>query len=97
MRSSKPRRVWSEDGSLYQERVKKDMKELKDLSKITQYARNTYEAVIMASKRARILNRKRLKEIETSAEPSPPGGGMHRVAEAALEELLQGKIEIRRD
>ena len=71
------------------------MKELKDLSKISQYARNTYEAVIMASKRARILNSKRLRENEMAPDPYP--GGMHRVAEEALDELLQGKIEIRRD
>jgi len=71
------------------------MKELKDLSKISQYARNTYEAVIMASKRARILNSKRLKENEMAPDPYP--GGMHRVAEDALDELLQGKIEIRRE
>ena len=73
------------------------MKELKDLSKVTQVAKNRYEAVIMASKRARILNRKRLKENEmTAAEPNPESG-MHRVAEEALDELLQGKIEVRRD
>ena len=71
------------------------MKELKDLSKISQYARNTYEAVIMASKRARILNRKRLNENEMAPDPYP--GGMHRVAEEALDELLQGKIEVKRE
>ena len=71
------------------------MKELKDLSKISKYSQNSYEAVIMASKRARILNRQRLKENEMAAEPNP--GGMHRVAEEALEELLQGKIEVKRE
>jgi len=73
------------------------MKEPKDLSKITKYARNSYEAVIMASKRARILNRQRLKENEMAAAEPNPGGGMHRVAEEALDELLHGKIEVRRD
>ncbi len=73
------------------------MKELKDLSKINQYARNRYEAVIMASKRARILNRKRLNENEMAAAEPNPASGMHRVAEEALDELLQGKIEVKRD
>jgi hypothetical protein len=73
------------------------MKELKDLSKVNQYARNRYEAVIMASKRARILNRKRLKENEMAAAEPNPSAGMHRVAEEALDELLQGKIEVRRE
>ena len=73
------------------------MKELKDLSKISQYARNTYEAVIMASKRARILNSKRLRENEMAVAEPNPATGMHRVAEEALDELLQGKIEIKRD
>ncbi|HEU4436299.1 MAG TPA: DNA-directed RNA polymerase subunit omega [candidate division Zixibacteria bacterium] len=73
------------------------MKELKDLSKVTQVAKNRYEAVIMASKRARILNRKRLKENEMAAAEPNPDSGMHRVAEEALNELLQGKIEVRRD
>lgn len=73
------------------------MKELKDLSKVNQYARNRYEAVIMASKRARILNRKRLKENEMAGVEPNPNAGMHRVAEEALNELLQGKIEVRRD
>lgn len=31
-----------------------------------------------------------------AAEPNP-AGGMHRVAEEALDELLQGKIEVKRD
>ena len=57
------------------------MKELKDLSKVTQVAKNRYEAVIMASKRARILNRKRLKENEMAAAEPNPDSGMHRVAE----------------
>ncbi|MCI0330520.1 MAG: hypothetical protein L0196_06155 [candidate division Zixibacteria bacterium] len=73
------------------------MRELKDLSKITKYARNSYEAVIMASKRARILNLQRLKENEMAAAEPNPARGMHRVAEEALDELLQGKIEIKRD
>ncbi|MGE5692587.1 MAG: DNA-directed RNA polymerase subunit omega [Candidatus Zixiibacteriota bacterium] len=73
------------------------MKELKDLSKVTQVAKNRYEAVIMASKRARILNRKRLKENEMAAAEPNPDSCMHRVAEEALNELLQGKIEVRRD
>jgi len=70
------------------------MKELKDLSKISQYAQNSYEAVIMASKRARIMNRQRLKENELAPDSIP--GGMHRVAEEALDELIQGKIEVKR-
>ncbi len=69
------------------------MRELKDIEKIYKSAQNQYEAVLIASKRARILNQKRLRELEQGVEGS---AGMHRVAETALDELIEGKIEVSR-
>jgi DNA-directed RNA polymerase subunit K/omega len=71
------------------------MRELKNLDELAKVAQNRYEAVIVASKRARILNAKRQKENEQNPDLGV-AGGMHRIAEQALDELLQGKIEVKR-
>ena len=72
------------------------MRELKNLDELPKHSVNTYEAVLIASKRARILNFKRLRENEQNPPEEGTGGGMHRIADQALEELLEGKIEVKR-
>ncbi len=71
------------------------MRELKNLDELAKVVQNRYEAVIVASKRARIMNVKRQRENEQNPDQGV-GGGMHRIAEQALDELLQGKIEVKR-
>jgi DNA-directed RNA polymerase subunit K/omega len=73
-----------------------EVQELKSLDALPKHSLNTYEAVLIAAKRARILNAKRLKENEQNPPEEGTAGGMHRIAEQALEELLQGKIEVKR-
>ena len=66
-----------------------------NVEKVVQTSGTRYEAVIRAAKTARRLNRtrKRYEEGVVSIEEELPS---HRVAEAALEELVSGKIEFER-
>ncbi len=67
----------------------------KNLEQVVQSAGTRYEAVIRAAKTARWLNRTRKKYEEggVSMEEELPS---HRVTEAALEELVSGKVEFER-
>lgn len=67
----------------------------KNLEKVVQAAGTRYEAVIRAAKTARWLNgsRKKYEEGTSPAEEELPS---HRVTEAALQELVSGKIEFER-
>jgi len=67
----------------------------KNLEQVVQSAGTRYEAVIRAAKTARWLNRTRKKYEEggASMEEELPS---HRVTEAALEELVSGKVEFER-
>jgi DNA-directed RNA polymerase subunit K/omega len=66
-----------------------------NLEKVVQAAGTRYEAVIRAAKTARWLNRTRKKYGEGGA-PIEEELPSHRVAEAALAELVSGKIEFER-
>lgn len=63
-----------------------------NLEKVVQASGTRYEAVIRAAKTARWLNRAR-KKYEEGIAPVEEELPSHRVAEAALEELVSGKIE----
>ena len=67
----------------------------KNLEQVVQSAGTRYEAVIRAAKTARRLNhtRKKYEEGGTPMEEELPS---HRVTEAALEELVSGKVEFER-
>jgi len=65
------------------------LKSLDDLEVLTG---NRYAAVLIAAKRARKLNEKRLKEQEQLVEEEKVETSAEKVTVQALEELLQGKI-----
>ena len=67
----------------------------KNVEKVVQTSGTRYEAVIRAAKTARWLNRTR-KKYEEGVVPMEEELPSHRVAEAALEELVSGKIEFER-
>lgn len=66
---------------------------LKSLDKLEDLAGNRYAAVIIAAKRARELNEKRIKEQEQLVEEEKGDKSSEKVMIQALEEFLQGKIK----
>jgi len=66
------------------------LKSLDDLDGLTG---NRYVAVLIAAKRARKLNEKRIKEQEQLVEEEKVEDISEKVTVQALEELLQGKIK----
>jgi DNA-directed RNA polymerase omega subunit len=65
----------------------------KSLDKLEDLTGNRYAAVLIAAKRARKINEKRLKEQEQLAEEEKVEKPGDKVTIEALDELLQGKIE----
>jgi DNA-directed RNA polymerase omega subunit len=66
---------------------------LKSLDELDDIADNRYAAVLIAAKRARKLNEKRLKEQEQLVEEEKVESPGEKVTIKALEELLQRKIK----
>ena len=64
----------------------------KSLDKLEDLTGNRYAAVLIAAKRARKINEKRLKEQEQLVEEEKVEKPGDKVTIEALEELLQGKI-----
>ena len=54
---------------------------------------NRYEAVLLASKRARMINADRLAKMEMMADDSEIPIDYRKVASIALEDLLEGKVK----
>lgn len=65
----------------------------KSLDKLEDLTGNRYAAVLIAAKRARKINEKRLKEQEQLVEEEKVEKPGDKVTIEALDELLQGKIE----
>lgn len=66
---------------------------LKSLDNLDSLTGNRYVAVLVAAKRARKLNEKRIKEEEQLVEEEKVEDSSEKVTVQALEELLQGKIK----
>jgi DNA-directed RNA polymerase omega subunit len=66
---------------------------LKSMDELDDIADNRYAAVLIAAKRARKLNEKRLKEQEQLVEEEKVESPGEKVTNKALEELLQRKIK----
>ena len=64
----------------------------KSLDKLEDLTGNRYAAVLIAAKRARKINEKRLKEQEELVEEEKVEKPGDKVTIEALDELLQGKI-----
>ena len=65
----------------------------KSLDKLENIAGTRYAAVLIAAKRARKINEKRIKEQEQLVEEEKVEKPGDKVTIEALDELLQGKIE----
>lgn len=65
----------------------------KSLDKLENIAGTRYAAVLIAAKRARKINEKRMKEQEQLVEEEKVEKPGDKVTIEALDELLQGKIE----
>jgi DNA-directed RNA polymerase omega subunit len=65
----------------------------KSLDKLEDLTGNRYAAVLIAAKRARKINEKRLKEQEQLVEEEKVEKPGDKVTIEALDELLQGKIK----
>jgi DNA-directed RNA polymerase omega subunit len=65
----------------------------KSLDKLEDLAGTRYAAVLIAAKRARKINEKRIKEQEQLVEEEKVEKPGDKVTIEALDELLQGKIE----
>lgn len=63
------------------------------LENVKKHASNVYEAVLVASKRARQLNEERLAKLELMPEDDSIDIDTRKVTEIALKELSDGKIK----
>mgnify|MGYP001072948285 CR=1 FL=1 len=64
------------------------------IDKMEDLTRNRYEAVILASKRARQINAERLAQLEMMIEDADIVIDYRKVTTIALEELVGGKVKL---
>ncbi len=74
------------------------MKQVREwtLEKVVGNSKNVYEAVIIAAKKARMLNEERLARLELMPEDDSIVIDTRKVTEIALKELSDGNIKIKR-
>jgi DNA-directed RNA polymerase subunit K/omega len=74
------------------------MKQVREwtLEKVVGNSKNVYEAVIIAAKKARMLNEERLAKLELMPEDDSIVIDTRKVTEIALKELSDGNIKIKR-
>jgi DNA-directed RNA polymerase omega subunit len=65
------------------------------INKLEGITRNRYEAVLMASKRARQINAERLAQLEMMIEDADIKIDYRKVTTIALEELISGKVKVK--
>ena len=65
------------------------------INKLEGVTRNRYEAVLMASKRARQINAERLAQLEMMIEDADIKIDYRKVTTIALEELISGKVKVK--
>ncbi len=66
------------------------------INKLEGITRNRYEAVLMASKRARQINAERLAQLEMMIEDADIKIDYRKVTTIALEELISGKVKVKK-
>jgi len=66
------------------------------IDKLEAITRNRYEAVLMASKRARQINAERLAQLEMMIEDADIKIDYRKVTTISLEELVGGKVKPKR-